>query len=156
MFRKCIGIFLKPLECFPVNVIIQRDNESILLKQWNVNGRGPQHLSISYPADKNFGTGDDSGARCNLRLEIDFEFLMLNCRMKGMQNFCLHLFLSVDLIGINAAVRDHFLGKASCHIGIGNECFRRSCWIRDTADAGIGPEETDMIGILDPAADTFV
>ena len=86
MFRKRIGIFLKPLECFPVNVIIKRDNESILFKQWNVNGRGPEHLSVSYPADKNFGTGDGSGARCNLRLEIDFKFLMLKCRMRLSNN----------------------------------------------------------------------
>ena len=56
--RKLPGKFLKPPKSLFINIIIQADDKTVLLKQWNVHGRGPAHFSTMKPADEDFRTGD--------------------------------------------------------------------------------------------------
>ena len=84
------------MEGFFVNIIIQADDKTILLKQWNVHSRGPEHFSIAEPADQDLRTGDLSGGRRYFGLEIDLKFFIFQSQMKGMEDFCLHLFLLID------------------------------------------------------------
>ena len=73
-----------------------------------------------------------------------------------MQDLRLHFFFPVDLVGVKAGVADEFFGDPPCHVGTGNHGFRLGFFFRDQVDAGVGPEEADVVGIADPAADLLV
>ena len=96
--RKLAGKFLKPLEGFFINIIVQADDKTILFKKWDIHSRGPEYFSIAEPADQYFRTGDLSVGRRYFGLEIDLKFFIFQGQMKGMENFCLHFFLSVDFL----------------------------------------------------------
>ena len=94
--RKLPGKFLKPPKSLFINIIIQADDKTVLLKQWNVHGRGPAHFSITKPADEDFRTGDLPTGRRYFGLKINLKFFIFQSLMEGMENFCLYFFLAVN------------------------------------------------------------
>ena len=41
----------EPLEGLFINVIVQIHHKSVLLKEWNIDIRGPEHFPVPDPAD---------------------------------------------------------------------------------------------------------